>query len=33
MSREVLKVELDTENGILIYEITIRAFAGEEYLK
>ncbi|MBU5314306.1 PepSY domain-containing protein [Tissierella carlieri] len=28
---EVLKVELDTENGILIYEITIRASAGEVY--
>jgi uncharacterized membrane protein YkoI len=28
---EVLKVELDTENGILIYEITIRASAGGVY--
>ncbi|MBU5439592.1 PepSY domain-containing protein [Tissierella sp. MSJ-40] len=25
---EVLKVELDTEHGILVYEITIRASTG-----
>lgn len=28
---EVLKVELDTENGILVYEITIRSYTGVYY--
>lgn len=28
---EVLKVELDVEHGILIYEITIRAYTGMYY--
>ncbi|MCR2042681.1 PepSY domain-containing protein [Anaerosalibacter massiliensis] len=28
---EVLKVELDTENGILVYEITIRTYTGMYY--
>ena len=28
---EVLEVELDTEHGILVYEITIRAYNGMYY--